>query len=203
MSNKSEASRTLRVFPQVLGERREKFRMKSEVHCYRIPVKLFPLSILSLKWRSSTLFDQVYCRFHHGQKVWQLNILEIKKRNGSDKRWKRCVLLWIYWRRPWVISLFLQYYWKASILVSVCRCQWDQSHSGTGPCHYPRKYTINTCLCIDSIFTWIVTRPCVVTWTFLLSSNLVEITDFFSRLPKKFSGMYLQHRMEMQSKKIL
>ena len=128
MSNKSEASRTLRVFPQVLGERREKFRMKSEVHCYRIPVKLFPLSILSLKWRSSTLFDQVYCRFHHGQKVWQLNILEIKKRNGSDKRWKRCVLLWIYWRRPWVISLFWQYYWKASILVSVCRCQWDHSH---------------------------------------------------------------------------
>jgi hypothetical protein len=29
---------------------------------------------------------------------------------------------------------------------------------GTGPCHYPRKYT--TCLYIDSIFTWIVTRPC-------------------------------------------
>ena len=31
----------------------------------------------------------------------------------------------------------------------------------TGPCHYPGKYTINVyTLYIDSIFTWIVTRPC-------------------------------------------
>jgi hypothetical protein len=29
----------------------------------------------------------------------------------------------------------------------------------------------------------------------------VEITDIYSRLPKKFSGMYLQPRLEMQSKK--
>ena len=41
----------------------------------------------------------------------------------------------------------------------------------TGTCHYPGKYTINVCLYIDSIFTWIVTSPCG--WISSTSKNIL------------------------------
>jgi hypothetical protein len=37
----------------------------------------------------------------------------------------------------------------------------DALDPDTGPCHYPRNIlSMYHCLYIDSIFTWIVTRPC-------------------------------------------